>query len=135
LQLAGPHRRRLLDEDVQARSKGAAGQWVMRGHGRRDHDGVEVAGGDHLLEVACHPRVRVALRELGTPLLARVAEPAEVGELVEVAREVAAPVSQPRLADAKPLAHSLKTCSAALPLAPVALRRSTTSGASSTSLS
>src|SRR4051812_23592091 len=106
----------------------------MRGHGRCDHDGVEVAGGDHLLEVTCHPRIRVALGELRAPLLARIAEPAEVGEAVEVAREVAAPVAQPRLADAK-LCHSLKTCSAALPLAPVALRRSTTSEDSSTSAS
>src|SRR5207237_6489360 len=107
-----------------ARGKSAAGQGVVGRDRCGDDDGVEIPGGEHLIEVAGHPRVGVPIRELGASLLARVAEPAEVGEVVEVAREVAAPVAEPRLSDPQP-AHSLKTCSAAARLAPVALRRST----------
>ena len=132
LHLGGAHRRRLLDEDVLARLERRSRERIVRRDGRRDHDGVDVVVGEHLVEVAGDPCVRVALGELRAPLLARVAEPAQVGEIVEVAREVAAPVAEPRLSDPQPR-HSLKTCSAALPFAPVALRRSTTSGASSTS--
>ena len=132
LHLDGPHCRGLLHEDVLAGLERRARERVMRRDGRRDHDGVDVGGGEQLVEVARHPGVGVPLCELGALLVACVAEPAEVGEIVEVAREVAAPVAQSCLTDAQSR-HSLKTCSAALPLAPVALRRSTTSGASSTS--
>ena len=102
LHLRGPHRRRLLDEDVLAGLERRARERVVRRDGGRDHDGVDVVRGEQLVEVARHLRVGIALRELRAPLLARVAEPAQVGQVVEVAREVAAPVAEPGLADAEP---------------------------------
>ena len=56
----------------------------------------------------------------------------DIWEVVEVPREVPTPVAEPRLPDAQSLGHNLNTFSAAVPFAPVALRRSTTSWASST---
>ena len=132
LHLRDPHRRRLLDEDVLAGLERRFGERIVRRHRRRDDDRLDV-GGDHLRELAGHARVRVAVRELFPQRFARVADPREVGLVVEDTREVPAPVAQPDLSD--PQAHSLKTCSAALPFTPVALRRSTTSDASSTSWS
>jgi len=60
-----------------------------------------------------------------------VAEPAQVGELAEGAGEVRSPVAEPREADPD-RSQSFQTFPFCVPLAPVALRKSTTSGAFST---
>ncbi len=105
LHLGEAHRRRLLDEDVLARLERRLRERIVRGNRGRDHDRVDVVGGEKLLERAGNPGVGVALAELRLSLLARVAEPAQVGEIVEVAGEVAPPVAEPRLSD--PQRHSL----------------------------
>src|SRR5919201_449773 len=58
--LRGPHRRRLLDEDVLARLERLPRELVVRRGRRRDEDGVECGIGEHLLEVRGRARVRVA---------------------------------------------------------------------------
>ena len=103
--LGGAHRGRLLDEHVLARLERLLCELVMRRDGRRDHDGVELVVSEHLGEVAGHASARVALRKVGLRLGTRVAEPAQVGEVVEVAGEVPPPVAEARLSD--PQRHSL----------------------------
>src|SRR6201984_1066238 len=90
LHLGGPHRRRLLDEDVLARLERRprervgrrdggrahdrlerrARDLLLRREGGRDHEGVAVVRGEQLTEVPRDPRVRVPLGELHAPLLA-----------------------------------------------------------------
>ena len=130
LHLVPAHRRRLLDEDVLARLQRLLGERVVRRHGRRDHDGVDLGVAEQLAEVVGDARVRMASRELLARLGRDVAERAELGELVEVADEVLAPVAEPGHRD---LGHSFQTLSESRPLSPVAFRRSTTSSAWSTS--
>ena len=52
LHLRRAHRRRLLDEDVLARLERLLRERVVCRHGRRDHDGLEVVVGEHLVEDA-----------------------------------------------------------------------------------
>ena len=61
----------------------------------------------------------------------RVADPREVGERVEVSREVGAPVAEARYGDSQ----SFQTLSERRPVSPVAFRKSTTSWARSTTSS
>ena len=97
--LGALHRRRLLDEDVLAGLERLLRERVVRRHGRRDHDRVELGVGQQLGEVARGPRARIARREGRALLLVEVADPGEVGEDVEVAGEVRAPVAEPDQAD------------------------------------
>ena len=127
------HRRGLLDEDVLARLERLLRELVVRRHRSRDDDRVERRVLEHLLEGVGPARLRIAAPELVRLPLGRIAEPGEVGEVGEVAREVLPPLAEAGLAD--PDAHSFQTLSERLPFAPVALRRSTTSTASSTSRS
>ena len=100
LHLGALHRRRLLDEHVLARLERLLRERVVGRHRRRDDDGVELVVGEQLVEVGRHPRLRMPCRELLPQLLRGVAEPRELGELVEVADEVLPPVAEADLADA-----------------------------------
>ena len=64
------------------------------------------------------------------PRLVGVADPGEVGELADDANDVLSPPADARVGDA---GQSFQTFSLAIPARPVALRRSTTRCASSTS--
>ncbi len=130
--LVSLHRRRLLDEDVLPGRERASREVEVRGHGRRDDHGVELVVAQHLVEVRGEPGLRIAGGDV-VPARVRVAEPAELGDLGEVAREVRSPVAETGDADAQ--AHSFQTLSERRPFEPVAFRRSTTSTASSTSWS
>jgi len=88
--------------------------------------------GKNVLEVRGHLRVGIARPEALAQLRVEVDEPGELGELVEVAHQVGAPVAQARQAN---LGHNFQTFPLPEPFLPVALRRSTTSDASSTSRS
>ena len=131
LHLVALHGRRLLDEHVLAGEKRALGQLVVRRHRRRDDDRVDAVVGEHLVEVARDPRLRMTLGEARAELVVGVAQPGQLGELVEVADEVPPPVAQAGLAD--PHGHSFQTFSPVIPARPIALRRSTTRLASSAS--
>ena len=48
--LGGAHRGRLLDEHVLSRLEHALRERVVRGHRRRDDDGVDRVVGEHLVE-------------------------------------------------------------------------------------
>ena len=136
LHLHGAHRGRLLDEDVLPRFERLLRERVVGRHRRRDDDCLEVGSGEHLCVVLVDRDVRIARGEPPAQLRVEVAERDERAEIVEVPREVRAPVAEADQADARLAAgHSLKTFSDEVPLAPVALRRSTTSWASSTSAS
>jgi hypothetical protein len=74
----------------------------MRRHRRRDDDGVERLVGEQVGVVGRRARVRVPSGEPGTQPLVQVAEPRELGELVEVADEVGAPVPEADDADPRP---------------------------------
>jgi pyruvate/2-oxoglutarate dehydrogenase complex dihydrolipoamide acyltransferase (E2) component len=81
-------------------------------------------------------RTRVSHGIAGEQRLVEIAEPREVGELVEVAREVRPPVAETDLSDARRFhRHNFQTFPFAEPFLPVAFRKSTTIFASSTSLS
>ena len=129
--LGAPHRGRLLDEHMPARSERPPGQVVVRGHRRRDHHRVDGVVGQELVEVPDHPRLGVARGEALLQRGIELAERREDAEIVEVPRQVRPPV--PEAGDTY---QSLKTLSELrLPLWPVALRRSTTRLASSTTRS
>ena len=132
LHLGAAHRRRLLDEDVLAGLERLLRERVVRRHRRRDHDRVERRrSASRSSKSAGRPRARVAARELlpGAPRRRRRAS--ELGEVVEVADEVRAPVAEAGLADADRL-YSFQTFALAASWPPVALRKSTTTSARST---
>ena len=129
LGLGRVHRRRLLDQHVLAGLERALGQLVVRGRGRGDDDRVELVVGQHLVEVRRRPRARIAGGEALERVGRGVAEPAQVGEVVEVPREVRAPVAEAGEGD---LGHNFQTFPSTRPFLPVALRKSTTSFESST---
>ena len=91
---------RLLDEDVLAGAQGLSGEVVVRDDRGRDDDRVQLRVGQELVEVARRPRLWMAPRGLLEQVRGEVAEPAQVGELLEVPGEVRAPVAEARLADA-----------------------------------
>src|SRR5712691_9580627 len=114
------HRGGLLDEDVLAGLEGTLGQFVVRGHRCRDNDRVDVWVGEELFEVHRDPRLREALRKLLVLRLVDLGDPSQLSQLVEVAREVRAPVADAGLGDF----HSFQTLpSTSCPF--VALRKST----------
>ena len=121
-----------LDEDVLAGRERALRELVVGGHGRRDHDRVERGVGEHLVVVGRRPGPRVAGGELGALRVVEIADPGELGQLVEVAGEVGAPVAETGQAHA---CHSFQTFSLLRPVSPVALRKSTMTAPSSTSAS
>ena len=130
LHLLAAHRGRLLDEDVLPGFERLLREAVVRGNGRRDHNRLDGVVGDEVVERARHPRARIALRELRTAGLVRVTDPREVGQLPHDADDVLPPPADARVGDA---GQSFQTFSLVIPARPVALRRSTTSCASSTS--
>ena len=102
----------------------------MRGDRRRDHDRLDVVVGDEVVERARQPRARIAIRVLRATGLVGVADPREVGELTHDTDDVLPPPADAHVGDA---GQSFQTFSLVIPARPVALRRSTTSCASSTS--
>ena len=118
------HRGRLLDEDVLAGLECPLGERVVGRHGRRDHDGVERVVGEQVVDLGRRARVRVPRGhrlELGA---VEVADPGQVGEVVEVAGEVRAPVVEPDDTDPRGRRYSFQTFpSISWPF--VALRKST----------
>ena len=131
LHLLAAHRRRLLDEDVLARFERLPRQLVVRGHGRRDDHRVDSRVGEQLVERTGRARLRVPRGVVRQPLLVRVADPCELCELAHHADDVLSPAADARVGDAA--GQSFQTFSLVIPARPVALRRSTTSCASSTS--
>src|SRR5829696_1244056 len=94
----------------------------MRRHRRRDHDRLDALVREHVVERPRDACLRVAAGELLAELGCRVAQPRQLGELVEVPHEVLAPVAEADLGD---LRHSFQTLpSTSWPF--VALRKSTT---------
>ena len=128
--LRARHRRGLLDEDVLAGLESELGERKVRRHRRGYHDRVERRIREHLLEGLGPARLRIPRLELTALSIRGIAEPGEVRQVGEVPREVLPPVAQACLANAG--GHSFQTLSERLPFCPVALRRSTTSTASST---
>ena len=95
LGLLGPERRRLLDEDVLPRGERAVREVEVGGNGRGDDDRVHRVVGENLVEVLGGARLREA-RPVPFQLLGRrVANPRQAREIVEVTRQVRAPVAQP----------------------------------------
>ncbi len=148
---------RLLDDDVLAGLEGLLGERVVRGHRGRDDHGVERLVTEQLVEIVGHHGVGEEAAGFGPVGLLEVAAVGElgIGQAVEVARQVRAPVAQTHHAHADLVTHVASPSSGAargrvagaLGRAPaqsfqtfpvlgrpaVALRRSTTSGACSTS--
>ena len=127
------HRRRLLDEHVLAGLERLLRELGVRGHGRRDDDRVERVVGEQIVEVGRRPAAcgkRPRMRSSGAAV--RVADPARSASVVEVPREVGAPVAEAR--PDRDL-QSFQTLSELRPVSPVALRKSTTSWASATTRS
>ena len=115
------HRGRLLHHHVLAGFERALCERVMRGDRRRDDDRVDGVVGQRFVEVARDLCVGIprgeALAELGVD----VDEPGKLGEIVEVADEVRAPVAEAGHCDFR---HSFQTLpSTSCPL--VAFRKST----------
>src|SRR5436305_8988905 len=103
---------------------------MMRRHARGHRDRVDRRVVEQVVEVGGEPRLRI-LRGIALAALGReVAAPGEVGDARHVAHDVGSPVAEAHDADAN--AHSLTTLSLDVPAAPVALRKSTTSLARST---
>ncbi len=119
--LDGAHRGRLLDQHVLARLERALRERVVRGHRSGDDDGVDRVVGEHLVEVAGDPGARIARGEAVAQLRVEIDEPGEVGEVVEVADEVRAPVAEAGHRDPRQSFQTLPSTSWPL----VALRKST----------
>ena len=98
--LRGARCRRLLDQDVLTGIERTLRELVVRRHRGRDHDRVDGVVREHLFDVACDVRIRITRLCLFAALRARVDEPCELCELVEVAREIRAPVAEAGEADA-----------------------------------
>src|SRR5204863_6129177 len=84
---------------------------------------------EDFVEVGRSARLRVACAEALERVRRGVAEPAEIGQIVEVAREVRAPVAEAYQGHP---GHSFHTFPLTWPFLPVALRKSTTRWACST---
>src|SRR5205814_4337875 len=97
--LGARQRRWLLDQDVLARFEGALGEVRVRHHRRSDDHRLERVVREHLVELCGQASIRIARREARALLFREVAEPGELAELVEVPREVRAPVAEAREAD------------------------------------
>ena len=97
--LGALHRRRFLHEDVLAGLERLFRERVVCRDGRGDDDGVELGIGEQLGVVGRHTGAWVARGERRAVLLIEVAEPGQVGEVVEVPRQVRAPVAEADQAD------------------------------------
>src|SRR5262245_15257722 len=100
----------------------------MRRYRRRHDDGVERVVCEELAEVGRRPCLRKPPAGPLDRLFVRVADPRELRERVEVSGEVRAPIAEARYCDSQ----SFQTLSDLRPASPVALRKSTTSCALST---
>ncbi len=122
---------RLLDEDVLAGEEGLARELEVRDDRGRDRDRVHLVVGEDVVEARRLARVGEAAAIALEPALVSVADPRKLGavELVEVPREVRAPVPQAYRGQFQ----SFHTRPFADPFLPVALRKSTTSLAFSAS--
>ena len=119
------HRGRLLDEHVLAGRQRLLRQLVVSRHRRGDHYGLKCLVGQHFVESRGGFRLRKPSSEQRQLFRGHVAQPREVGEVVEVAREVRSPVAEPGDADPR---HSFQTFpSTSAPL--VAFRKSTITSA------
>ena len=94
--LGGGHRRRLLDEHVLSGLERPPRELGVRGHRRRHDHCVERVVREQLVEIGRRPRLREAAARSLEGTAVRVAEPCELGERVEVPREVGAPVAEAR---------------------------------------
>ena len=94
-------------------SSASARELVVRRHRRGDDDGLEGVVLQEILESARHAGARVAGAELVEQVGGEVAEPGQLGEVVEVAGEVRAPVAE--AGEANPH-QSFQTFSLAFPL-------------------
>ena len=128
------HRRRLLDEHVLPRLQRSQREIGVRGHGRRHDHRVERLVREQLVEVGRRPCLRKTAARALDGAAVGVADPRQVRERVEVSREVGAPVAEAGHAHSRG-AQSFQTLSELRPASPVALRKSTTSRASSTTRS
>ena len=91
----GPvHRHRLLDEDVLAGLECLLGQRRVRGYRRGDNDGVELGIFEQILEASGCASSRVTLRLLLEQFRRRIADPAQLGQKIEVSGQVRPPVAQ-----------------------------------------
>jgi hypothetical protein len=104
LRLGRVHRHRLLDEDVLAGEQRPPREVEVRHDGRGDDDRLELGIGEQLVEVGRHARAGIARGEARAVLVGEIAEPRQVGNLVEVPREVRTPVAEAGQADPH-LAH------------------------------
>ena len=113
VRLRGGERRRLLDEDVLAGLERLARELVVRRHRGGDDDGLKGVVLEQILEPARRAGARVSGSELVEQVSGEVAEPGQLGEVVEVAGEVRAPVAEAGEADPH---QSFQTFSLVLPL-------------------
>src|SRR2546425_13227527 len=88
-------RRWLLYEDVLALLERLLGKRIVCRHGRGDHDRVELVVCEEVAEIRGCPRSRVARSERLAYAFVGVADPGELRQLVEVARQVRPPVAEP----------------------------------------
>src|SRR5436190_12840960 len=104
----------------------------MGGDRRGDDHGVEGLVRKQLLESLCTSGLRIAAGKRRQAFAVGVAKERERAGLVEVPRQVRAPVAEPDDADSR---HSFQTFGLLRPAVPVALRKSTTTFASRTTWS
>src|SRR4029079_16337643 len=131
LHLLALHRGRLLDEDVLARLECLFRERVVGRYRCRDRDRRDGVVGERFLQRRRDSRVGIALGVLVAPCAVQVADPRQLGELTDDASDVPSPTPDARVGDAD--RQSFQTFSLEIPARPVALRRSTTRLASSTS--
>src|SRR6476646_4788495 len=131
LHLLRAHRGRLLDKNVLASLERLLRELVVGRHRRRDRDRRDGVVGERVVERGRDPRVGIALGVVVAPCLVEVADPRQLGELADDASDVPSPAPDARVGDAD--RQSFQTFSLEIPARPVALRRSTTRLASSTS--
>ncbi len=92
----------LLHEAVLARVRHLHGELGVGGHGRGEHDGVELGVGEQILQLPREARPGERGRRARACLRGGVAQPAQLaaGDRGEVAREVRSPVAEAGDADA-----------------------------------
>ena len=130
--LGDRERERLLDEEVLAGGEHAHAERMVGRHRGRDRDTVDGVVGEHLVEVGGHARLGVQLAVAAQVVVGEVAGPGELADASEVASEVRAPVAQADDRQPQGARHRRITLSSAPGTRRVALRKSTTIGASST---
>src|SRR3990172_11050608 len=132
LRLGRAKRHRLLDEDVLPGGQRAACQLEVCDDGGRDRDRIERRILEQVVETLRAGGPWEAARDRCELRCVLVAEPYQLGPLGEVPREIRTPVAEAGDPDA---AQSFHTRLFVVPFFPVALRKSTTRRARSTSRS